>query len=112
MSMCVCVYYRALHIAVVQGELAIFYKLMQLLLWAHRSLDIYNNLRQVIVTFVTFLSIKAQRHHLTAAISECRTQIDSLNLTWHPSSPQTDFFNVSVQFVTHMKEASTLVSVT
>ncbi|XP_030248397.1 B-cell lymphoma 3 protein homolog [Sparus aurata] len=36
----------ALHIAVVQGELAIFFKLIQLLLWAHRSLDIYNNLRQ------------------------------------------------------------------
>lgn len=35
-----------LHIAVVQGELAIVYKLIQLLLWAHRSLDIYNNLRQ------------------------------------------------------------------
>ncbi|XP_074511025.1 B-cell lymphoma 3 protein homolog [Sebastes fasciatus] len=36
----------ALHIAVVQGELAIVCKLIQLLLWARRSLDIYNNLRQ------------------------------------------------------------------
>ncbi|XP_068180191.1 B-cell lymphoma 3 protein homolog isoform X2 [Antennarius striatus] len=35
-----------LHIAVVQGELAIVYKLIHLLLLAHRSLDIYNNLRQ------------------------------------------------------------------
>lgn len=67
--MCVCVHYRALHIAVVQGELAIFFKLIHLLLWAHRSLDIYNNLRQVIVKFVTFLSIQAQMHRLTAASS-------------------------------------------
>ncbi|XP_035527522.1 B-cell lymphoma 3 protein homolog [Morone saxatilis] len=36
----------ALHIAVVQGELGIVYKLIQLLLWARRGLDIYNNLRQ------------------------------------------------------------------
>lgn len=36
----------ALHIAVVQGKLAVVYKLIQLLLWARRSLDIYNNLRQ------------------------------------------------------------------
>ncbi|XP_062278193.1 B-cell lymphoma 3 protein homolog [Scomber scombrus] len=36
----------ALHIAVVQGELAIVCKLINLLLWAHRGLDIYNNLRQ------------------------------------------------------------------
>ncbi|XP_031144766.1 B-cell lymphoma 3 protein homolog [Sander lucioperca] len=36
----------ALHIAVVQGELAIVCRLIQLLLWARRSLDIYNNLRQ------------------------------------------------------------------
>ncbi|XP_028280656.1 B-cell lymphoma 3 protein homolog [Parambassis ranga] len=36
----------ALHIAVVQGELAIVCQLIQLLLWAHRGLDIYNNLRQ------------------------------------------------------------------
>lgn len=38
--------YRALHIAVVQGELTIVCKLIQLLLLARRSLDIYNNLRQ------------------------------------------------------------------
>lgn len=36
----------ALHIAVVQGELAIVFKLIELLLRARRSLDIYNNLRQ------------------------------------------------------------------
>ncbi|XP_076593713.1 B-cell lymphoma 3 protein homolog [Chaetodon auriga] len=36
----------ALHIAVVQGKLTIVYKLIQLLQWARRSLDIYNNLRQ------------------------------------------------------------------
>ncbi|XP_010739701.1 B-cell lymphoma 3 protein homolog [Larimichthys crocea] len=36
----------ALHIAVVQGELAMVYKLIELLQLAHRSLDIYNNLRQ------------------------------------------------------------------
>ncbi|KAM7383203.1 hypothetical protein PAMP_002874 [Pampus punctatissimus] len=36
----------ALHIAVVQGESAIVCKLIQLLLWARRGLDIYNNLRQ------------------------------------------------------------------
>nr|WKF45146.1 B-cell lymphoma 3 protein isoform X2 [Epinephelus akaara] len=36
----------ALHIAVVQGELAIVRKLIQLLLLARRSLDVYNNLRQ------------------------------------------------------------------
>ncbi|KAM9353515.1 B-cell lymphoma 3 protein homolog [Symphorus nematophorus] len=36
----------ALHIAVVQGEFAIFYQLIQLLRLARRSLDIYNNLRQ------------------------------------------------------------------
>lgn len=36
----------ALHIAVVQGELAIVCKLIQFLLWARRSLDVYNNLRQ------------------------------------------------------------------
>lgn len=35
-----------LHIAVVQGELAVVYKLIQILLWARRSLDVYNNLRQ------------------------------------------------------------------
>lgn len=36
----------ALHIAVVQGELAVVYKLIQLLIWAHRDIDIYNNLWQ------------------------------------------------------------------
>ncbi|XP_026173696.1 B-cell lymphoma 3 protein homolog [Mastacembelus armatus] len=36
----------ALHIAVVQGELAIVWKLIHILQWAHRNLDIYNNLRQ------------------------------------------------------------------
>ncbi|XP_034409605.1 B-cell lymphoma 3 protein homolog isoform X2 [Cyclopterus lumpus] len=36
----------ALHIAVVQEELALVRKLIQLLLWARRGLDIYNNLRQ------------------------------------------------------------------
>ncbi|KAM7421200.1 hypothetical protein PAMA_015383 [Pampus argenteus] len=36
----------ALHIAVVQGESAIVCQLIQLLLWARRGLDIYNNLRQ------------------------------------------------------------------
>ncbi|XP_030013409.1 B-cell lymphoma 3 protein homolog isoform X2 [Sphaeramia orbicularis] len=36
----------ALHIAVVQGELAVVRKLIDLLLWAQRGLDIYNNLRQ------------------------------------------------------------------
>ncbi|XP_069393163.1 B-cell lymphoma 3 protein homolog isoform X2 [Paralichthys olivaceus] len=36
----------ALHIAVVQGELAIVCTLIHLLLWARRGLDIYNNLRQ------------------------------------------------------------------
>lgn len=36
----------ALHIAVVQGELGIVCKLIQLLVLAGRSLDIYNNLRQ------------------------------------------------------------------
>lgn len=36
----------ALHIAVVQGEVAIVCKLIQLLLWARRGLDVYNNLRQ------------------------------------------------------------------
>lgn len=36
----------ALHIAVVQGESDIVCKLIHLLLLAHRSLDIYNNLRQ------------------------------------------------------------------
>ncbi|XP_044214152.1 B-cell lymphoma 3 protein homolog isoform X2 [Thunnus albacares] len=36
----------ALHIAVVQGKLAIVCRLIQLLVWAHRGLDIYNNLRQ------------------------------------------------------------------
>lgn len=49
-SLCVCFfyhYYRALHIAVVQGEFAMVCKLIQLLIWARRGLDIYNNLRQV-----------------------------------------------------------------
>ncbi|XP_028985378.1 B-cell lymphoma 3 protein homolog [Betta splendens] len=36
----------ALHIAVVQGEAAMVCTLIDLLLWAHRSLDVYNNLRQ------------------------------------------------------------------
>ncbi|XP_060937775.1 B-cell lymphoma 3 protein homolog [Limanda limanda] len=36
----------ALHIAVVQGELAIVCTLIHLLLWARRGLDVYNNLRQ------------------------------------------------------------------
>ncbi|KAM9723444.1 B-cell lymphoma 3 protein homolog [Menidia menidia] len=36
----------ALHIAVVQGELNIVCKLVELLMLAHRCLDIYNNLRQ------------------------------------------------------------------
>uniref|UniRef100_A0A3B4Z615 BCL3 transcription coactivator n=1 Tax=Stegastes partitus TaxID=144197 RepID=A0A3B4Z615_9TELE len=36
----------ALHIAVVKGELDVVFKLIQLLLWARRGLDIYNNLRQ------------------------------------------------------------------
>ncbi|XP_068592554.1 B-cell lymphoma 3 protein homolog [Cebidichthys violaceus] len=36
----------ALHIAVVQEELALVRKLIQLLLWARRGLDVYNNLRQ------------------------------------------------------------------
>ncbi|KAM9310600.1 B-cell lymphoma 3 protein homolog isoform 2-T2 [Pholidichthys leucotaenia] len=36
----------ALHIAVVQGKMDIVCKLIRLLLWAGRSLDIYNNLRQ------------------------------------------------------------------
>lgn len=36
----------ALHIAVVQEELVLVRKLIQLLLWARRGLDIYNNLRQ------------------------------------------------------------------
>nr|XP_057910126.1 B-cell lymphoma 3 protein [Doryrhamphus excisus] len=36
----------ALHIAVVQGELALVSQLIHLLLWAGRTLDIYNNLRQ------------------------------------------------------------------
>ncbi|AWO96308.1 putative B-cell lymphoma 3 protein [Scophthalmus maximus] len=36
----------ALHIAVVQGELAIVCTLIHLLLWARKGLDIYNNLRQ------------------------------------------------------------------
>nr|XP_046254258.1 B-cell lymphoma 3 protein homolog [Scatophagus argus] len=36
----------ALHIAVVHGQLAIVYKLIQLLLLDRRSLDIHNNLRQ------------------------------------------------------------------
>lgn len=41
------IYYRALHIAVVQGELAIVCRLINYLLLDCRSLDIYNNLRQV-----------------------------------------------------------------
>lgn len=45
MFFCIC--NRPLHIAVVQGELAIVYRLIHLLLCARRSLDIYNNLRQV-----------------------------------------------------------------
>ncbi|XP_029359730.1 B-cell lymphoma 3 protein homolog [Echeneis naucrates] len=36
----------ALHIAVVQKELAAVCTLIQLLRWAHRGVDIYNNLRQ------------------------------------------------------------------
>lgn len=36
----------ALHIAVVQGQLAVVHKLIDLLLMAQRGLDIYNNLRQ------------------------------------------------------------------
>ncbi|XP_044064689.1 B-cell lymphoma 3 protein homolog [Siniperca chuatsi] len=36
----------ALHIAVVKGELAIVCTLIQLLMWARRDIDIYNNLRQ------------------------------------------------------------------
>ncbi|XP_037532088.1 B-cell lymphoma 3 protein homolog [Nematolebias whitei] len=36
----------ALHIAVVQGEMSMVCKLIELLLWAHRDLDIYNHLRQ------------------------------------------------------------------
>ncbi|XP_054638984.1 B-cell lymphoma 3 protein [Dunckerocampus dactyliophorus] len=36
----------ALHIAVVHGELALVSQLIHLLLWAGRTLDIYNNLRQ------------------------------------------------------------------
>ncbi|KAM3873286.1 B-cell lymphoma 3 protein homolog [Diretmus argenteus] len=36
----------ALHIAVVQGERAVVYNLIHLLVLAHRDLDIYNNLRQ------------------------------------------------------------------
>ncbi|XP_003458836.2 B-cell lymphoma 3 protein homolog [Oreochromis niloticus] len=36
----------ALHIAVVQGELAMVYKLIQFLVLAHKDVDIYNNLRQ------------------------------------------------------------------
>uniref|UniRef100_A0A8C2WXZ4 Uncharacterized protein n=1 Tax=Cyclopterus lumpus TaxID=8103 RepID=A0A8C2WXZ4_CYCLU len=40
------VYDNSLHIAVVQEELALVRKLIQLLLWARRGLDIYNNLRQ------------------------------------------------------------------
>lgn len=44
---CFFICYRALHIAVVQGEFAVVCKLIDLLLYAHRSLDIYNNLRQV-----------------------------------------------------------------
>uniref|UniRef100_A0A3Q4HEY5 BCL3 transcription coactivator n=1 Tax=Neolamprologus brichardi TaxID=32507 RepID=A0A3Q4HEY5_NEOBR len=35
-----------LHIAVVQGALAIVYKLIQLLVLGHKDVDIYNNLRQ------------------------------------------------------------------
>ncbi|XP_077430658.1 B-cell lymphoma 3 protein isoform X3 [Vanacampus margaritifer] len=40
------VFVRALHIAVVQGELAVVRQLIHLLECAGRSLDIYNNLRQ------------------------------------------------------------------
>uniref|UniRef100_A0A3Q4HSQ2 BCL3 transcription coactivator n=1 Tax=Neolamprologus brichardi TaxID=32507 RepID=A0A3Q4HSQ2_NEOBR len=36
----------SLHIAVVQGALAIVYKLIQLLVLGHKDVDIYNNLRQ------------------------------------------------------------------
>lgn len=70
--MSVFIQYRALHIAVVQGELAMVYKLIELLLLARRSLDIYNNLRQVrqsmLYTHVTFLSVKENMHSHTAAI--------------------------------------------
>uniref|UniRef100_A0A8C5D7N5 B-cell lymphoma 3 protein-like n=1 Tax=Gouania willdenowi TaxID=441366 RepID=A0A8C5D7N5_GOUWI len=38
--------FRALHIAVVQGEFSIIHRLIHLLMKARRSLDIYNNLRQ------------------------------------------------------------------
>lgn len=48
MSLCVLLFHcRALHIAVVQGQLSVVYKLIQLLLLARKSLDIFNNLRQV-----------------------------------------------------------------
>uniref|UniRef100_A0A668AHD3 BCL3 transcription coactivator n=1 Tax=Myripristis murdjan TaxID=586833 RepID=A0A668AHD3_9TELE len=43
---CLCVYCRALHIAVVQGQLGIVHTLIYLLRLANRDLDIYNNLRQ------------------------------------------------------------------
>ncbi|XP_061771024.1 B-cell lymphoma 3 protein homolog isoform X2 [Nerophis ophidion] len=36
----------ALHIAVVQGEMALVCQLIHLMLWAGKTLDIYNNLRQ------------------------------------------------------------------
>lgn len=46
-SLSTCSHCRALHIAVVQGEMPIVYRLIELLLWARRGFDIYNNLRQV-----------------------------------------------------------------
>lgn len=44
---CILLPYRALHVAVVQGKLDIVLKIIQLLQAAHKSLDIFNNLRQV-----------------------------------------------------------------
>lgn len=45
---CVCVCYcRVLHIAVVQEKVAVVHRLIHILHQAHKTLDLYNNLRQV-----------------------------------------------------------------
>lgn len=94
-----------LHIAVVQGELPIVHKLIQLLLLARRGLDIYNNLRQtplhlaVITKQANMVNILLRagadpavldRHGQTALHLCCEYQLlDCLSvlLSCSPSSP-------------------------
>lgn len=107
------IHYRALHIAVVQGKLAIVYKLIQLLLLARRSLDIYNNLRQVKQMRFKWHSCSLKHTFMHTQLLWLLLQMQNLKvwhlrqsflvlfLKGHPFNPQTDFFNVSVLFLTH-----------